>query len=136
MDVIRHSGIVSAVNARTIMVTIVSQSACSACHARGGCLASDSREKEIEVSHNHKSYHIGQQVNVVLKESSGIRALFYGYLFPFLVLVATLVVTLHFSGNEAVSGLISLGMLVPYYTGLYLFRDKLTRRFEFFLEEY
>ena len=135
MDVIRHSGIVSAVNARTIMVTIVSQSACSACHARGGCLASDSREKEIEVSHNLKPYHIGQQVTVVLKESSGIRALFYGYLFPFLVLVATLVVALHFSGNEVVSGLISLGMLIPYYTGLYLFRDKLTRRFEFFLEE-
>lgn len=117
------------------MVTIVSQSACSACHARGGCLASDSREKEIEVSHNLKPYHIGQQVTVVLKESSGIRALFYGYLFPFLVLVATLVVALHFSGNEVVSGLISLGMLIPYYTGLYLFRDKLTRRFEFFLEE-
>jgi sigma-E factor negative regulatory protein RseC len=135
MDVIRHSGIVSAVNARTLMVTIVSQSACSACHARGGCLASDSREKEIEVSHNLKPYHIGQQVTVVLKESSGIRALFYGYLFPFLVLVATLVVALHFSGNEVVSGLISLGMLIPYYTGLYLFRDKLTRRFEFFLEE-
>ncbi len=135
MDVIRHNGIVSAVKADTLLVTIVSQSACSACHARGGCLASDSQEKEIEVSHNHKPYHIGQQVTVALKESSGVKAVFFGYLFPFLVLLATLVVALRITGDETMSGLISLGMLIPYYAGLYLFRDKLNKRFRFFLEE-
>lgn len=135
MEVIRHSGIVSAVNAATLIVTILSQSACSACHARGGCLASESREKEIEVIRDHRSYEIGQHVTVVLKESSGIRAVFYGYLFPFLVLVATLVAALSLTGDEILSGLVALVMLIPYYGVLYLFRHKLNNRFRFFLEE-
>ncbi len=135
MEVIRHSGIVSAVNAATLMVTIISQSACSACHARGGCLASESREKEIEVIRDHRSYEIGQHVTVVLKESSGIRAVFYGYLLPFLVLVATIVVALSLTGEETLSGLVALGMLIPYYGVLYMFRHKLNKRFRFSLEE-
>lgn len=135
MEVIRHSGIVSAVNAATLMVTIISQSACSACHARGGCLASESREKEIEVIRDHRSYEIGQHVMVVLKESSGIRAVFYGYLLPFLVLVATIVVALSLTGEETLSGLVALGMLIPYYGVLYMFRHKLNKRFRFSLEE-
>jgi len=117
------------------MVTIISQSACSACHARGGCLASESREKEIEVIRDHRSYEIGQHVTVVLKESSGIRAVFYGYLLPFLVLVATIVVALSLTGEETLSGLVALGMLIPYYGVLYMFRHKLNKRFRFSLEE-
>ncbi len=134
MDEIRHNGIVSAIYADHLVVTIINQSACSACHARGGCLASDMKEKEIEVPRPEGDYIQGQHVTVVLRESMGIKALFYGYLLPFLILILTLVVVLELTGNELVGGVSALAMLGPYYLLLYLIRDRMKKSFSFSID--
>lgn len=118
-----------------MVVTIVSQSACSTCHARGACSVSDFQDKEIEIESFRGNYHPGQEVTVLFKESKGFAALWWGYVLPFILVLATLIVALEVTGNELSSGLISLAVLLPYYAGLYLLRHHLKKIFKFEVEE-
>lgn len=119
----------------SLIVNIVNQSACSSCHANGACSVSDLQDKEIEITQFSNKYKLGQQVTVVLKESKGFTALFYGYVLPFILVLATLIISASFTNNELFSGLLSLAILIPYYIMLYLFRHRFTKVFNFEVEE-
>ncbi len=94
------------------------------------------KEKEIEVSRPAGNYTLGQRVTVVLQESMGVRALAYGYLLPFVLLIITLVVVLSITGSELWGGVVAMAMLVPYYAGLYFFRDRMKKSFSFTIDEH
>lgn len=126
-----HGGIVQEVSEKKITVVIVNASACSSCHANGACLASDMKEKEIEIYRFSGNYYPGQHVNVVGRTSQGYKAAFYGYLLPFILVFATLILGVSLTKNEAFAGLLSLAILIPYYAVLYFFRNKIKRSFEF-----
>lgn len=132
---IRHKGFVKTVSTGKLIVTIINQSACSTCHAQGACSVSDFQDKEIEINEFNGSYQPGQEVTVIFRESKGFTALFWGYILPFLVVLITLIVTLEITGNELKAGLISLGVLIPYYTTLYFLRHHLKKIFKFEVEE-
>lgn len=128
---ISHKGVIKEISDKRILVEILSESACSGCHAKGFCSVADRKEKDIEIHPSAGQFHIGQMVAVTVKASQGFRALAIGYLFPFILLTAILSVTLSLTGNEGVSGLMAVLSLVPYYFGVYLFRNKLKKRFDF-----
>ncbi|WP_172594536.1 SoxR reducing system RseC family protein [Mariniphaga sediminis] len=133
--VIRHKGFVKRVTDSSLIVSIVNQSACSTCHANGVCSVADYQEKEIEIPSKGMHYSTGQEVTVLFHESAGFKALFYGYLLPFLIVFLTLIITFFGTNNEILAGLIALGTLVPYYTTLYFFRHYLKKVFKFEVEE-
>lgn len=135
MSEIRHKGFVKAVSSNKLTVTIISQSACSSCHAQGACSVSDFQDKEIEISEFNGNYKAGQQVTVVFKESKGFKALLWGYVLPFIIVLATLIVVQEITGDELKAGLISLAILIPYYTTLYFLRHHLKKIFKFEVEE-
>ena len=122
-------------NSDKLIVTIINQSACSSCHAQGACSVSDFQDKEIEISEFNGNYKAGQQVTVVFKESKGFKALLWGYVLPFIVVLATLIVVQEITGDELKAGLISLAILIPYYTTLYFLRHHLKKIFKFEVEE-
>lgn len=126
-----HEGVIQEVSENKLTVMIVNASACSSCHAKGACLASDMKEKEIEIYRFSGEYKLGQTVNIVGKTSQGYKAMFYGYVVPFILVFVTLIVSLSVTQSEGLAGLLSLVVLVPYYAVLYLFRNKLKRSFEF-----
>jgi len=132
---IRHKGFVKTVNSDKMIVTIVNQSACSTCHAKGACTVSDYQDKEIEINEFSGNYQPGQEVTVVFKESKGFGALLWGYVLPFLVVLITLIVVLEITDDELKAGLISLAVLIPYYTTLYFLRHHLKKIFKFEVEE-
>jgi len=132
---IRHTGFVKEVTETSLIVNIVNQSACSSCHANGACSVSDFKDKEIEITHFNNSYKLGQQVTILFKESKGFTALFYGYVLPFLLMLATLIISGLVTDNELFSGLLSLAILVPYYITLYIFRHLFKKVFNFEVEE-
>ena len=134
-SVIRHKALIKVIYPDSLIVTIINESACSACHAKGACTVSDFQEKEIEISGIKKKYSVGDPVNILFKDSHGFKALFFGYLFPFLILLGTLVLSLNVTKNEGISGLLSLGILIPYYITLYFFRHHLKKIFKFEIEE-
>ncbi len=135
MSEIRHKGFVKTVNSDKMIVTIVNQSACSTCHAKGACTVSDFQDKDIEINEFSGNYQPGQEVTVVFKESKGFGALLWGYVLPFLVVLITLIVVLEITDDELKAGLISLAMLIPYYTTLYFLRHHLKKIFKFEVEE-
>ncbi len=135
MSEIRHKGFVKTVNSDKMIVTIVNQSACSTCHAKGACTVSDYQNKEIEINEFSGNYQPGQEVTVVFKESKGFGALLWGYVLPFIVVLITLIVVLEITDDELKAGLISLAVLIPYYTTLYFLRHHLKKIFKFEVEE-
>jgi sigma-E factor negative regulatory protein RseC len=50
------------------------------------------------------------------------------------LVIGTMITVLAISGSEGLSGLLSLGILIPYYLLLYLRRGRLKRTFTFSLQ--
>ena len=94
----------------------------------------DYQEKEIEVTEYNGQYEVGQLVTIIFKESKGFTALFWGYIMPFILVLGTLIAMLEITGDELTSGLVSLGVLIPYYITLYFFRNSLKKFFKFEVE--
>lgn len=133
---ITHPGTIQNIEGNKIYVKILAQSACSTCHAKGSCSVSDMTDKTIEIiSFSSDQYKTGDEVIVSMKQSLGNRAVFLAYFLPFLCLFACLIILLAITNNELLAGLVSVGILVPYYAGLYLLRDRMGRVFQFELTQ-
>ena len=128
-NIIEHLGRVDAVTPNDIRVVIVSQSACASCHANGACTAS-----VVVITKSNHNYLVGETVKVLLKQSLGFKALFLGYILPLIVIIVSLFVfSLYMSEGSA--GFLSLLMLVPYYTILFMFKKAITKQFNFDIEK-
>jgi positive regulator of sigma E activity len=132
---IEHIGVVHEVNDSFLRVKIESRSACSSCNAKSLCNISEMEEKFIDVKNNAIEYKIGEMVNVTLAESLGFKALFYGYIFPFVIMFLTLIISVNITNNEAMSAIASVIVLVPYYLSLYIFREKIKKQFTFIIKK-
>ncbi len=133
---IKHLGIVENINGSRLKVKIVQSSACSACSVKGHCSASETKEKIIDVyNKNNVPCQVGERVMIVGTTSMGMKAVLLAFVLPFIVLLLALIISLKLTGwDEAVSALVSLGTLVPYYLIIYICRNRLSRSFMFILE--
>lgn len=127
-----HPGIIESVESDRVLIKILSQSACSSCHAKGACTIADVEEKIIEAEPDpEREWKTGDHVMVSMQESLGRKAVLMGYGLPFVVLLVSIIVFLAVLKHEGLAALLSILMLVPYYSGLYLFRKKLRKEFTF-----
>lgn len=133
---IKHTGIIQSIGEDITKVSISSVSACASCKAKSLCSASDMQEKIIDIEGQYKNFNVGEEVDVVIKYSQGFRALFFGYVLPFIVLFATLLITLAITNKEWLAGILALIILIPYYLILYYNQDKLKKRFSFQLSKH
>ena len=132
MNKIKHTGIVDKVQEGCVKVRILQSSACSGCKVAAHCNASETKEKMIEVVDSHAdTYRPGDHVTIVADASVGFRASLYGYLLPLLVMVLTLIGVLGVTHSEGTAALSALGVLIPYYIGLYLLRNKIKNKLQF-----
>jgi len=131
-NTIEHNGVIESITDSTICVRITKTSACGACAAYTSCPVSGGEShKIIEAANPQAGYTVGESVTVMLKQSQGYKALFLGYGVPFILVLVTLIATIQITNNELIAGLVSLGMLMPYYLILFLMRDSLQRSFTF-----
>lgn len=136
-EIIKHEGIVTDAGKGNPTVKILSRSACAACHAKGACGLSDLQEKVIEVENTHNiNLNPGDKVNVTMRTSLGVKAVLWGYLYPFLVVVVVLFSLLVLTENEGLSAIIALFCLVPYYLILSKNKSRFKKRFHFELEPF
>ncbi len=134
-DKIIHEGIITGISHDTILVSIIAQSACNACNAKGFCNVSGEGEKIIEVKKSPENEHKqGDRVLVTMQRSMGFKAVLFGYFFPFVLMMSTLIITQQITENEAFAGLAAIMVLIPYYSILYIFRQKIKTVFEFNIE--
>ena len=132
---IKHNGVVDGVEEGCVRVRILQSSACSACKVAAHCNASETKEKIIEVQvADADRYQRGDSVIVVADTAVGFRASLYGYLLPLILMVVSLVAVLKIMQSEGYAAVSALGILIPYYIGLYLLRNKLRNKLSFSLE--
>lgn len=130
---IRHKGVVERVEGDTAVVRIVQTSACAACHAAKMCMASESRDKRIEARLT-RPVAVNEEVDVVVREELGWLAVVIAYVIPFVLLVAAVAGLGKLGWSEAKAGTGALLSVAVYYGVLRLFRDKLQRKFTFYVE--
>lgn len=134
-DYIRHQGKVERIEKHKVYVRIEQKAACSDCHAKSVCLASDKKDKIIEVNDHSGCYAPQEDVVVSARTSMGFFAVFIAFAIPLFLVILSLIVGMKTTDSEALGGLIGLSVLVPYYFVLYLFRDKLKKKFIFTLSK-
>ena len=144
---IKHDGIIIALNEDgTALVRIVQTSACAACKAKAMCASAESAEKEMTVVLlGDEQWAVGNEVEVMVQQKMGWKAVMLAYLLPFFVMLAVM-----FIGNgllaigdgatgllgdeakrEAVLGTVALCAMAVYYLVLGMFKDKLQKEFSF-----
>lgn len=131
MSVIEHIGKVVEVNDTRCVVQIEQMSACATCQVKSACTVSEKEEKLIEVFFVDEHIEVGEQVLLVGQQSLGLKAVFFAYVLPLLVICLILVLLTILNVNETLAGTIALCSILPYYGILHFFKDRFKRNFAF-----
>jgi sigma-E factor negative regulatory protein RseC len=127
---IEHDGVVQKSDNNSVSVIISAESACSGCHAESFCSLSGKEEKIVEVS-GFYNLAPGDNVTVLMKKSTGYKALLLGYIFPLILVMVILIIFAVLSVPELTAGLASIAALIPYYLILWFFRKRINNKFTF-----
>lgn len=125
---IAHAGIITEVKPEGIEVKLSGDLACSSCHAKGSCGAAESSDKIIFIPHLEKQYSKGEIVEVAMSSNLGLKAVFIGYVLPFLLLMGTIIIGLTFT-TEVLASLMATAVVAIYYTVLYFSRKTMKEAF-------
>jgi len=128
-SMVQHDGIISKISNNKVTVALKGNINCDACNAKAICGASDSGAKVIEVQNVSQSLGLHENVTVLLKKSLALRAVVLAYVFPFIILLGTLLIASYYY-EEWIAGLLALIVLVPYYTILYTLRNTFKKEFK------
>ena len=129
---IRHEGVVNSIDGQRVTVRILQASACSGCQASRICHAAEQKEKLVDVDMvGVENLSVGQKVTVVAGERMGITAVLLAFGLPLLLLLVALIATMRVTGSEMTAAVASIGILVPYYIVLFLFRGRIKKDFGF-----
>lgn len=136
---VSHLARVVEVNPEQTTVVFIRHSACSDCRAQSLCSVAGDEEKVIGLpSDPYNIYKVGEEVEVVMSQTMGTKAVWLCYLVPLLVFMVALFT---FSKlpfwhlSELATGLISLACVGVYYLVLYLLRDRLAKEYVFTLNK-
>jgi sigma-E factor negative regulatory protein RseC len=130
-EYVEHQGIVEQILPDQVKVRIISISACAACHAKDACNASDMEDKLIDVYEPHQELSVGQRVLLLGKKNLAPLAVTLAYVFPVVLMLLTLILTVKLTGNEPLAAVLALVILVPYFAIIHFLKDKLQKTFTF-----
>lgn len=135
-DSITHSGVVVSENGNCAVVRIEQLSACSQCHAAAMCNVSDKKDKLIDaIIPEGVKVECGDIVEIKSKRENKSAAIALAYILPLFLMVAVLFLSILGLGlSETAGALMSIGILVIYYGALWFFKDKLKKRFVFYIQ--
>lgn len=132
---IKHEGVVSKINPNGYIISLKGNFNCEGCKAQSACGVSESNDKEIEVFEPNVSFSLNEPVTVSLKKELGLKAVFWAYVFPFILMMVTLVIASSFL-PEWLAGILSILVLVPYYLMLLIFNNKFKKAFKVSILKY
>lgn len=130
-----QEGIIDSVSDISVKVRILQVSACSGCHAKGVCSSVDQKERIIDVLSDGNTYQQGDKVSIYGKRSWGLKAVFWAFFLPFILIVSSLVLLSSVQTSELFVGLLSIAILIPYFIILSLFKYQLKKNFSFTIKK-
>lgn len=135
MEQITHKGRIVAIDPDITTIEIVAESACASCHAKGLCGLGEEKIKQVQVRTSAwVPRNVGDEVEVVLKKSMGYKAVFIAYGMPLVVLFVALMLLNALGVGELYAGLGALGAVALCYLVIFLFRNKISKEYSFFLK--
>ena len=135
MEEITHKGRIVAIDPEITTVEIISEAACASCHAKGLCGLGEQQVKQVMVRTSAwMPRKVGDEVEVVLKKAMGYKAVFIAYGLPLVVLFATLMVLNALGVGELYAGLGAIGAVILTYLVIFLFRNKISKDYSFYLK--
>ena len=130
-----HTGRIVEITPDYTTVEIIASSACSTCHAKNLCGMSEDQEKMIMVPTNgFDEYQVGDHVQVLTKMTMGLKAVWISYVIPLAVLMILILSLSAVLENEFLCGLLSIAGVALYYFGIWLFKDRLSNEFVFYIK--
>lgn len=131
-----HPGTVTQVEKGRVVVQMRVLSACAACEAHGKCGFADAKDKIVEVdTRDWQRYQVGDHVTVIIQSGNGMKAVFIAYVIPGLLLLGSFIGFYLMKIGDGLTALLSLLVVALYGGILYLFRDKLQKKFTFQLKK-
>jgi len=135
MEEISHIGRIVDITPEVTTVEIISESACSSCHASALCGLGDVQKKAVQLpTVASELFSVGEEVYVNMKATMGHKAVWLAYALPLAVLLAGVFIALECGLSELLSGAAGIGAVLVYYAVLFLFRDRLRNEYAFYLK--
>ena len=132
---IAHPGRIVEIDKDFTTVQITVSSACSSCHAKGLCGMSEDEDKVIMVPTDpYTERKVGDEVTVKTKMTKGLKAVWISYVIPLAVLLILILSLSAVFENEYLTGLVSIAGVALYYFGIWLFKDRLSTEFVFYID--
>ena len=129
---LQHRGVVTSVDADTVTVSVMAESACAGCHAKGICGESGAERIIRVVTPDASAYSVDDRVVVALKrQSMAMSSVVWGYIVPLVVLLVALFGSVALGFSDGVAAIASIVSVAIYYAGLYLTRKIFERKIEF-----
>ena len=129
---LQHRGVVTSVNADAVTVSVMVESACAGCHAKGICGESGAERIIRVVTPDASAYSVDDRVVVALKrQSMAMSSVAWGYIVPLVVLLVALFGSVALGFSDGVAAIASIVSVAIYYAGLYLTRKIFERKIEF-----
>ena len=94
-------------------------------------LVPDESSVLIDGAFAYSNYKIGDQVEIIMNQSMGTKAVFLGYFLPFIFMMITMLTTFSISKNEALTALFTIMILAIYYLLLFVFKKQISNTFSF-----
>ena len=134
MGEISHSGRIVAIDSQVITVEFVTEDACASCKASALCGMSEGKVKVLQVP-AQLGFEVGEEVNILLKRSMGLKAVWLAYVLPLVIMVAVLLGLTALGLSELVAGLCGIAAVGLWYLVLWLMRDKLKNEYTFYIKK-
>jgi len=132
---VSHKGRIAEITQEFTRVEIVSSSACAQCHAKSLCELSEFETKIIEVpTDGFAQRQVGDEVEVMMKRSMGLKAVWICYVIPLAVLMLMILLFSRISDSELVTGSAGISGVGIYYLVIWLFRDRLSQDCVFYIK--
>ncbi len=125
-DDIIHKGRIVEITPDFTSVEIIRPSACSGCHAKSLCgLAASETNLVMLPTDPYSEHRVGDEVELVMKYSMGMKAVWISYMIPLLILLILILSLSPVIADELYRGLIAIGGVALYYFIIWLLRGKL-----------
>lgn len=129
---LQHRGVVTSVDADAVTVSVMAESTCAGCHAKGICGESGAERIIRVVTPDASAYSVDDRVVVALKrQSMAMSSVVWGYIVPLVVLLVALFGSVALGFSDGVAAIASIVSVAIYYAGLYLTRKIFERKIEF-----
>lgn len=129
---LQHRGVVERVVGDEVIVSVMPESACAGCHAKGVCgERGDKREIVVKTPYANE-FRPGERVVVALEHNRmGVVSVVWSYVVPLVVLLAVLFGAKACGMGDGVAAVSSMVAMSLYYVLLYLMRKMFDRMIKF-----